>query len=345
MRVTEKAARKLVAIPVLLLVLFSVACTDTDTQAPAKTIKIGAGAPAGVYDDLGRNIARIVNEHEASTGIRLESLTSKGSIANINALATGDVQLGIAQADDQYNAVNGLGEWADAGPQEDLRSIVGVYYELVTLVAGGDSGIFTVADLKGKRVDIGLAGSGTRQNAIDALEAAGLDWQKDIQLSEMNLDDRLAAFMKGELDAFFFTVGHPSLEVKFATFAARGVRLISLTGIDSLLVKHPYYSNQTIPLGSYPRALNETSTQTLGVRATLLTSAKVPEDVIYEVTKTAFENADKFRDYFPAFAELRKGDTNIMDGLTAPLHPGALRYFKEAGISVPASLTQADQMD
>lgn len=330
MRVTEKFIRTLILIPALLLALLCVSCSES--KAPT-TIKIGAGTSAGIYDDFARTLVRIINEHQASTGIRLEKLSSIGSVANIDAVSAGDVQFGIAQADDIYNAINGLGAWADKGPQDDLYSIVGIYTEVITLVAGGDSAIRSITDLRGKRVDIGLAGSGTRQNAIDALEAAGMDWQKDIQLSEMNLDDRLAAFMQGELDAFFFTVGHPSTEVKFATFSLRGARLISLEGIDSLLVKNPYYSIQTIPLGRYPRALNEASTRTVGVRATLLTSANVPDDIVYAVTKTAFENAEKFPLYFPEYAELRSGD--ILEGLSAPLHPGALKYFKEAGISVP----------
>jgi len=330
MRVTEKFIRTLILIPALLLALLCVSCSES--KAPT-TIKIGAGTSAGIYDDFARTLVRIINEHQASTGIRLEKLSSIGSVANIDAVSADDVQFGIAQADDVYNAINGLGAWADKGPQDDLYSIVGIYTEVITLVAGGDSAIRSITDLRGKRVDIGLAGSGTRQNAIDALEAAGMDWQKDIQLSEMNLDDRLAAFMQGELDAFFFTVGHPSTEVKFATFSLRGARLISLEGIDSLLVENPYYSIQTIPLGRYPRALNEASTSTVGVRATLLTSANVPDDIVYAVTKTAFENAEKFPLYFPEYAELRSGD--ILEGLTAPLHPGALKYFKEAGISVP----------
>ena len=329
MRVAEKAARTLIAIPVLLLVLLCVSCAQT--EAPPTNVKVGAGAPAGIYDDLVRTLARIVNEHQASTGLRLESVASQGSVANVNAVAVGDVQFGITQADDLFNAVNGLGEWADKGAQEDLRSVVGIYSEVVTLVAGGDSGILSIADLQGKRVDIGLVGSGTRQNAIDALEAAGLDWQKDIELTEMNVDDRLTAFMSGQLDAFFFTVGHPSVEVKFATFSARRARLIPLDGIDSLLVENPFYTSQAIPLGRYPRALNEASTATVGVRATLVTSASVPDDVVYAVTKTAFENVEKFREYFPEFAELRSGDP--LEGLTAPLHPGALKYFQEAGIS------------
>lgn len=330
MRVTEKFIRTLILIPALLLALLCVSCSES--KAPT-TIKIGAGTSAGIYDDFARTLVRIINEHQASTGIRLEKLSSIGSVANIDAVSAGDVQFGIAQADDIYNAINGLGAWADKGPQDDLYSIVGIYTEVITLVAGGDSAIRSITDLRGKRVDIGLVGSGTRQNAIDALEAAGMDWQKDIQLSEMNLDNRLAAFMQGALDAFFFTVGHPSTEVKFATFSLRGARLISLEGIDSLLVKNPYYSIQTIPLGRYPRALNEASTRTVGVRATLLTSANVPDDIVYTVTKTAFENAEKFPLYFPEYAELRSGD--ILEGLTAPLHPGALKYFKEAGISVP----------
>lgn len=331
MIVAQNLAKAFTQISALTLVLLTVSCSEP--AAPVLTIKVGSGTPAGIYDDLARTFARIVNEHEATTGIHIENISSAGSVANINSVIAGEYQFGIAQADDQFNAVNGLGEWADAGPQEDLRSIVAIYSELVTLVAAGDSGILSISDLRGKKVDLGLAGSGTRQNAIDALEAAGIDWQADLQLSELGPDDRLAAFLNEELDAFFFTVGHPSTEIKFATFARRGARLISLDNIDTLLTEHSYYANQTIPLGSYPRALNEASTRTVGVRAVMLTSANVPDDVVYAVTKTAFENSEKFPQYFPAFAELRSGD--ILEGLEAPLHPGALRYLQEAGIGLP----------
>ena len=332
MRFYEKVARTLVAIPVFLLVLLCVSCVET--KAPSPMIKVAGGSVDGVYSDLARTLARVVNDNQATLGMQAESVRSEGSDANIDSVIAGDVQFGIAQADDQFNAVNGLGEWANKGPQADLRSVVSIYSEIVTLVAGGDSGITSIEDLQGKRVDIGLVGSGSRQNAIDALEAAGLDWQKDIELIEMNADDRLAAFMKGELDAFFFTVGHPNTEVKFATFSVRGARLISLSGIDSLVVDKTYYSGQTIALGSYPRALNESSTQTVGVRATLVTSANVSDEIVYSFVKNAFESSEKFQVYFPEFADLRSGD--ILEGLTAPLHPGAAKYFREVGIIEPS---------
>jgi TRAP transporter TAXI family solute receptor len=328
---TEKAVRMLPAIPVFLLVLLCASCAEP--RAPQTVVKVGSGAAAGVYSDLARAFVRTVNENQAGTELQLETSSSTGSVANINDVLAGKVQFAIAQADDQFRAVNGLGQWAENGPQEDLRSVAGIYSEVVTLVAGGDSDINTIADLKGKRVDIGLVGSGTRINAIDALEAAGLDWEKDIQLSEMNVDDRLTAFMHGELDAFFFTVGHPSIEIKFATFSLRGARLISLAGIDSLLTEKAYYSPQAIPMGRYPMAANKASTLSVGVRATLITSASVPDEVVYAVTKTAYENAEKLQLDFPEFAELRDGD--ILAGLTAPLHPGALKFFQEIGVVAP----------
>lgn len=314
----------------LLLALMCVSCAKPELP----TYSVGSGSPAGVYEDLARTLARVVNERQELNGFQLQQKASAGSVANINALLAGEVQFGLAQADDQFQAVSGVGEWAGQGPQGDLRAMFSSYAEAVTLVAGADTDIRSVDDLRGKIVDIGSLGSGSRQNAIDALGAAGIDWQNDVQVQQGSLEERLSKFMKGELDAFFFTVGHPNRDLELATFSVRGARLIPLTNVDSLVSTNPYYSSIHIPLGLYPKADNISSVETIGVRATLLTSAYVADEVVYAVTKAIFENTEEFRRFHPELSGLRS--EGAREGLTAPIHPGALRYFQEAGIEVAA---------
>ena len=315
---------------VVSLALLFASCSKEEIPS----FSIGTGGVAGSYRDVGLALARIVNENRAIDGFQLETKISSGSVSNINAIAAGDTQFGIAQADHQYQAVKGLGEWTDKGPQEDLRAVFSMYAESVTLVAGGDSDIRSINDLKGKLVDIGSADSGTRRNAIDALRAAGIDWKNDIQAREESLDDRLAKFMRGELDAFFFTVGHPNKEIKFATFSVRGARIIPLENIDSLISANPYFSRTLIPSKLYPMAHNDVDIETIGVNATLLTSAKVSEDVVYAVTKTVFENLESLPDFNAGFNALL--NDKFLEGLTAPIHPGALKYYREIGLHIPS---------
>lgn len=314
----------------VLTTVFTVSCTQ---ETPVYSV--GAGSSTGMYADVGRALAIIVNTNQAANGFRLEDELSSGSVANINAIIAGEIQFGIAQANDQYQALMGIDEWRDKGTQDDLRAMFSIYVESVTLVAGGDTDIRTIDDLKGKVVDIGLPGSGTHENAVDALNAAGIDWRNDVTTVESSLDDRLKKFMAGGLDAFFFTVGHPNKETLFATYSQRGARLVSLSNIDGLVNESPFYTTNFIAKELYPGADNSETTLTVGVRATLLTSAKVSDDVVYAVTKSVFERADKYAEIFPELSSLTDG--KFLEGLTAPIHPGALRYFKEAGIAAPAS--------
>jgi len=316
---------------VVSLALLVASCSKEEPPS----FSIGTGGVAGSYRDVGLTLARIVNENRASDDFKLETEISSGSVSNINAIAAGDTHFGIAQADHQHQAVKGLGEWTDKGPQEDLRAVFSMYAETVTLVAGGDSDIRSINDLKGKLVDIGSSDSGTRRNAIDALRAAGIDWKNDIQAHEESLDDRLAKFMRGELDAFFFTVGHPNKEIKFATFSVRGARIIPLENIDSLISENPYFSRTLIPSKLYPMAHNDVDIETIGVNATLLTSAKVSEDVVYAVTKAIFENLESLPDFNAGFNALL--NDKFLEGLTAPIHPGALKYYREIGLHIPSS--------
>ena len=330
MSTTRNAIQGLLFCQVVSLAFLFASCSKEEVPS----LRIGTGGSQGTYQVAGRALARIVNANLALTGFQLKSEISSGSVSNINAIAAGDIQFGIAQADHQYQAVKGTGDWRDKGPQEDLRAVFSIYTESVTLLAGADSDIRSINDLKGKIVDIGSSGSGTRRNAVDVLRAAGIDWRNDIQAREESLDGRLAKFMGGELDAFFYTVGHPNLETKFATFSVRGVRIIPLTNIDGLIAENPYYLRVLIPTELYPMARNKVDIETIGVNATLLTSVTVPEAVVYAFTRAVFENLEALIDLNTEFDALL--DDKFLEGLTAPIHPGALKYFREIGLQIPS---------
>lgn len=301
-------------------------------QAKTQFVTIGTGGITGVYYPTGGAIAKMVNKKKKEYGIRATVESTGGSVFNVNAVMNGDLEFGIVQSDRQYQAINGMAEWKDKGPQKDLRAVFSIHPESVTLVAAVDAGVKNIKDLKGKKVNIGNPGSGQRQNAIDALEAVGINIDKDLQAESIKASEAASLLQDGRIDAFFYTVGHPSGAIKEATSGARKVRLASITGpgIDALLAKYPYYAKATIPVSLYPGAQNDKDVETFGVKATLVTSAKVSDDVVYAITKEVFDNFEDFKKLHPAYATLTK--ENMLEGLSAPIHPGAMRYFKEAGL-------------
>ncbi len=307
------------------------------SQQEPETLGIGTGAPGGSYYMSGLAISNIVNGIQGKHDFRLRQLPSTGSVSNINAIIAGDIQFGIAQSDRQYQAVNGLAEWKEKGPLKDLRSVLSLYTESVTLVATYSSDIRTIHDLKGKRVDIGPRGSGTRQNAIDILRAAEINPGREMSVHEEKLDARIRELMHGFLDAFFHTIGHPSQDIKSATFSVAGIRFIPPVNFEKILSEHPYYSRSFIPVAFYPLASNKEDVETIGVKATLVTSSRVSDDIVYAVTKAVFDNLESLGDYDHVLkyfvSTVRKED--MLDGLTAPIHPGALKFYQEIGLQVP----------
>jgi TRAP transporter TAXI family solute receptor len=301
---------------------------------PAKTtfITIGTGGITGVYYPTGGAIAKIVNKKKDEYGIRCTVESTGGSVFNVNAVMSGDLEFGVVQSDRQYQAINGLAEWKDKGKQEDLRAVFSIHPEAINLVAAVDAGIENIEDLKGKRVNIGNPGSGQRQNSIDALNAVSIDYKTDLTAESVKAAEAPGLLQDGRIDAFFYTVGAPSGAIKEATAGARKVRFVPVSGpgIDKLIADNPYYAKATIPVSLYPGAQNDSDVQTFGVKATFVTSAKVPENVVYAITKEVFDNFDAFKKLHPAYAVLTK--QNMLEGLSAPLHPGAEKYFKEVGL-------------
>jgi len=299
-------------------------------QAKTQFVTIGTGGITGVYYPTGGAIAKMVNKKKKEYGIRATVESTGGSVFNINAVMNGDLEFGIAQSDRQFQAVQGMAEWKDKGPQENLRAVFSIHPESVTLVAAVDAGIKDIKDLKGKKVNIGNPGSGQRQNSIDALGAVGINYEKDLKAESIKASEAASLLQDGRIDAFFYTVGHPSGSIKEATSGARKVRLASITGVDALLAKYPYYAKATIAISNYPGAQNDKDVDTFGVKATLVTSVKVSDDVVYAITKEVFDNFEDFKKLHPAYATLTK--EQMLEGLSAPIHPGAMKYYKEAGL-------------
>ena len=304
--------------------------TPTTAQAKTTFITIGTGGITGVYYPTGGAIAKMVNEKRKEYGIRATVESTGGSVFNVNAVMSGDLDFGVVQSDRQYQAMNGLAEWKDAGPQKDLRAVFSIHPESITLVAAVDKGIKSITDLKGKTVNIGNPGSGQRQNSIDALDAVGINYEKDLQAEGIKASESASLLQDGRIDAFFYTVGHPNGSIMEATSGKRQVRFVPITGVEKLLAKYPYYAKAMIPVALYPNADNKEDVQTFGVKATFVTSAKVSDDVVYAITKEVFENFEKFKKLHPAYQVLTK--KNMLEGLSAPIHPGAMKYYKEAGL-------------
>ena len=309
---------------------FGIMVNPTPVIAKTTFVTIGTGGITGVYYPTGGAIARIVNQKRKEYGIRCTVESTGGSVFNVNAIMAGDLEFGVVQSDRQYQAYNGLEEWAEKGPQKDLRAVFTIHPESITLVAADDAGINKLADLKGKRVNIGNPGSGQRQNSIDALENAGINYETDLAAEGVKAAEAPGLLQDGRIDAFFYTVGHPSGAIKEATAGRRKVHFVPIVQVDKLLAKYPYYAKAFIPIKLYEGATNKEDVQTFGVKATFVTSAKVPDNVVYAITKEVFENFEEFKKLHPAYEVLTK--QNMLEGMSAPIHPGAMKYYKEAGM-------------
>jgi TRAP transporter TAXI family solute receptor len=320
----------------MMVVFGGMACDQAPTQkaeAPSQAFyTIGTGGVTGVYYPTGGAIARIVNKKKDEYGMRLTVESTGGSVFNINAIMAGDLEFGVVQSDRQFQAFNGSpdSEW-DGKPQPNLRALFAIHPESITLCAAVDAGINSVADLKGKRVNIGNPGSGQRQNSIDALTALGIDIEKDIQAESLKAAEAPGMLQDGRIDAFFYTVGHPSGAFKEATSGTRKVKFIEIVLPGSFYEKFAYYAPSVVPVtGNYPGAANKSDVASFGVKATFVTSATIPEEHVYGLVKEIFDDFDSFKKLHPAYAVLTK--ENMLEGLSAPLHPGAEKYYKEAGL-------------
>ncbi|MBL6600201.1 MAG: TAXI family TRAP transporter solute-binding subunit [Alphaproteobacteria bacterium] len=306
----------------------AIGVTGAAHAAEQQFISIGTGGVTGVYYPTGGAICRLVNKDRKEHGIRCSAESTGGSIYNINTIRAKELEFGVAQSDWQYHAYNGTSKFADKGKFDKLRAVFSVHAEPVTIIARDDSGINNITDFKGKRINIGNPGSGTL-GTYEVIEKA-MGWSRgDLKLAaQMKSAETGQALCDGKIDGYFWLVGHPSALTQ-ESLASCATHLVNAESpeIAKLVADNPYYRVAKIPAGMYN---NKEDVTTFGVGATFVSSTDVPDNVVYTVVKAVFENFDSFKKLHPAFAHLSEKEM-ISDGLSAPLHPGALKYYKEKG--------------
>jgi TRAP transporter TAXI family solute receptor len=307
----------------------SCAMISAPVQAQQKFVTIGTGGVTGVYYAAGGAICRLMNKDRDKHGIRCSVESTGGSVFNINTIKAGELDFGVAQSDVQYNATKGAKQFEKDGAFKELRSVFSVHPEPMTVLARKEAGVTKFEDFKGKRFNVGNPGSGTRASMDELLGALGMKLSDFTLASELKADEHGAALCDNKIDGFFYSVGHPAANIQ-APVTTCGAKLIPLTGpaVDKLVAGAPYYAKVSIPGGLY--AGNPNPTPTYGVLATFVTSTKTPDATVYELVKAVFENFDDFKKLHPAFANLDPKEM-IKNGNSAPLHPGAVKYYKEKG--------------
>ncbi|WP_299727509.1 TAXI family TRAP transporter solute-binding subunit [uncultured Tateyamaria sp.] len=297
--------------------------------AQEQFITIGTGGQTGVYFVVGQSICRLVNRGTADHNLKCTAPSTGGSIANINAIKAGDMDMGVAQSDWQFHAYNGSAKFEEDGKFENLRAVFSVHGEPFTVIARADAGIKTFDDLKGKRVNVGNPGSGQLATMQVVLDAKGWSMDDFALASELKPAEQAAALGDNKVDAIVYTVGHPNGSIQEAVSTTEA-NMVTVDGeaIEGLIANNPFYAAATIPGGMYEGSPDDTST--FGVKATFVTSADVDDDVVYQVVKAVFDNFDRFKRLHPAFENLTEEEM-ISGGLSAPLHDGAAKYYREKG--------------
>ena len=321
--------KKNLVVPLTVVALLGI--SGTTDAAKKRFISIGTGAVDGVYYPIGISICNLVNKRRKIHGVRCSVEATNGSVYNINTVRAEEIEFGVVQSDSQYRAYQGLSSFKSVGPFKGLRSVFSVHPKLVTIVARKDLGARHIDQLRDPSLnlsDLGLSIDATWEGL-----ASVLGWGDNINLKTTtvtNLDEHARMLCNSEIDAFYWLVGHPSLQMREAT-AACETTIVNVTGptIDRLLAIKPFYRYAKIFGGMYRGNPNNIST--FGVGATLVTSTRLPTEVVYIVVKSVFSNFDSFKNQHPALAVLKKKEM-IKDSLTAPLHDGAIAYYKEANL-------------
>ena len=309
----------------------------TTTVNAAEFISIGTGGPTGVYFVVGNSVCRMVHKEAAEGrktgrkhGIRCAAPSTGGSNYNIGQIKEGELQFGVAQSDWQYHAVNGSSKW-EGNQFSNLRAVFSVHPEPFQLIAGKGTGINSWGDLKGKVVNIGNPGSGQRGTMEVLMEKHGTSIGDFKQATELTSSEQVGALCDGKVDAIGYTVGVPNGAIGQAIDGC-GAHFVNLNSdVEKGLVNdNPFYAFANIPAGVFYSSQTNDAV-TFGVMATFVSSADVSNDVVYEVVRAVFENLDDFKKLHPAFKNLDPKQM-ISNGLSAPLHDGAVKYYTEQGL-------------
>lgn len=311
---------------------FALAAPVVSTPAAAQDqfVVIGTGGVTGVYYPTGGAIQRLVNRGRSEHGIRVSVESTGGSVFNLNAIAAGEMDMGVVQSDWQYHSFNGTHDnFPEANPE--LRAVFSVHGEPFTVVARADAGIESFEDIVGKRVNIGNPGSGARGTMEVVMDAYGWTTDDFAATFELATAEQSQALCDNNFDVMVFTVGHPSGTIQEATTTCETV-IVPVTGevIDGLIADNSYYAYSTVPGGMY--AGNPDDVTTFGVKATFVTSTALSDDAVYTIVSSVFENFDDFIGLHPAYSTLTP-EAMATTGMSAPIHDGAARYYEEAGLN------------
>lgn len=290
-------------------------------------ITIGTGGVTGVYYPAGGAICRLINKDRKDHKIRCSVESTGASVYNVNSIRSGELDFGIAQSDVVYRAYRGQAEFKKTGADKNLRTVFALYPEVFTIVARADKNIKEFDDLKGKRVNIGNPGSGQRSTLEAILAEQGKSTKIYALRAELKAAEMASALCDNKIDAMIYFVGHPSGAIKEATTTCES-RLVNVRGkaIERIIKKQPYYQKAQVPGNLYRN--NPQATQSFGAITLLTTSSKTSDKAVYTLVKAVFENFDSFKRLHPAFNNLKKSDM-VRASANAPLHPGAVKYFKE----------------
>jgi hypothetical protein len=294
-------------------------------------VTVATASPGAIYHPVGNAICRIVNLANANDPAkRCHAIESDGAVANVEKVEAGEATFGLTQSDLAYGAFRGEGPFVATGPDRELRTVIALHRESFAVIARADSAIHTFQDLRGRRVGIGKRGAGytfTRDVVLRFYGWTISDFDRALELGPTEQNETLC---NNRVDAIIFEAAHPDGLTQEATSECRA-RLVPVTGapIDRLLATHPYYIASVIPGGMYEG--NPADTPTFGTQTVLLTSARQPDDLVYAVAKAVFEDLGDFRRLHPALSKLER-KAMVPSEAVMPIHPGALRYYREAGL-------------
>jgi hypothetical protein len=294
-----------------------------------KFLTIGTGGQTGIYYVAGQSICRFVNRGASEHGINCTAQASGGGVANVNGLRNGEFNFGIMQSDHQFKALNGVAPFEAEGAMGNIRALFSLQSEVFTVLARRDARISRFDDLKGKRVNVGNPGSGQRDTLDEIMRVKGWDPSVFALSAELKAAEQASALSDNNIDVMTYFVGHPNGAIQEATATTDAV-LVPVTDaeIDKLLAEKSYYTKAEIPGGVYKG--NDAPTLSVGVKAVLSTTTSADPEVVYQLVRSVFNNLERFKRQHPAFADLKEAEM-IKTGLTAPLHDGAVRYYKERG--------------
>ncbi|PHJ39892.1 C4-dicarboxylate ABC transporter substrate-binding protein [Desulforamulus profundi] len=312
---------------ITMLALLITGCSQSGEQKAAekaekKFINIATGGTAGVYYPLGGAIAEILNKN--LPGANATAQSTGASVANVNLLTQGNVQIAFVQNDIAYYAASGTELFKDK-KVEGLKALAAIYPETIQVVTLDKTGIKSIADLKGKKVAVGAAGSSVTVNAQHVLEAHGLSFA-DIKPQYLSFAEAANGLKDGNIDAAFVTAGFPTAAIQDISAQHKVVLLpIADDKADQLTKKYPFYSKVVIPAGTYPN--QDKDVTSLGAKAMLVVTDKMDEQTAYDITKAIFTNLEKLKAAHNVGKLISK--ESAKDGISIPMHPGAEKYFSE----------------